>query len=72
MSYGPPGASVHRISRQEYWSELPVTSPRDFYDPGIKPGSPIFLLVSGQSLGAQYSYVCVCVCVCVCVAQSVK
>ena len=25
---------------QEYWSELPVTSPVDLPDPGIKPVSP--------------------------------
>ncbi|KAB0378174.1 hypothetical protein FD755_009752 [Muntiacus reevesi] len=27
-------------SRQEYWSGLPVPSPRDLPDPGIKPVSP--------------------------------
>ena len=27
------------FSRQEYWSGLPVPSPRDLPDPGIKPGS---------------------------------
>ena len=26
--------------RQEYWSELPLPSPGDLPDPGIKPGSP--------------------------------
>ena len=26
--------------RQEYWSGLPFTSPRDLPDPGIEPGSP--------------------------------
>ena len=30
------------ISRQEYWSGLPLPSPRDLPDPGIKPGSPAF------------------------------
>ena len=29
-----------RSSRQEYWSGLPLPSPRDLPDPGIKPGSP--------------------------------
>ena len=29
-----------RFPRQEYWSGLPVPSPRDLTDPGIKPMSP--------------------------------
>ena len=28
------------FSRQEYWSGLPVPSPEDLPNPGIKPGSP--------------------------------
>ena len=28
------------FSRQEYWSELPFSSPGDLPDPGNKPGSP--------------------------------
>ena len=28
------------FSRQEYWSGLPVPSPEDLPDPGIKPRSP--------------------------------
>ena len=28
------------FSRQEYWSELPFTSPGDLPDPGIEPRSP--------------------------------
>ena len=28
------------FSRQEYWSELPFTSPGDLPDPGIEHGSP--------------------------------
>ena len=28
------------FSRQEYWSELPFSSPQDLPDPGIKPTSP--------------------------------
>ena len=28
------------FSRQEYWSGLPLPSPEDRLDPGIKPGSP--------------------------------
>ena len=28
------------LSRQEYWSELPFSSPGDLADPGIRPRSP--------------------------------
>ena len=28
------------VSRQEYWSGLPLPSPGDLPDPGIEPGSP--------------------------------
>ena len=28
------------LSRQEYWSGLPVPSPGDLPNPGVKPGSP--------------------------------
>ena len=28
------------FSRQEYWSGLPVSSPEDLPEPGIKPRSP--------------------------------
>ena len=28
------------LSRQEYWSELPVPSPGDLPNPGIEPKSP--------------------------------
>ena len=28
------------FSRQEYWSGLPLPSPGDLPDPGIKPGCP--------------------------------
>ena len=28
------------FSRQEYWSRLPLASPGDILNPGIKPGSP--------------------------------
>ena len=29
MDYSPPGSSVHGISRQEYWSGLPLPSPSE-------------------------------------------
>ena len=39
MDCNPPGSSM-RFPRQEYCSGLPVPSPRDLTDPGIKPMSP--------------------------------
>ena len=35
-----PRFSVHVISRQEYWSELPFPPPGDLLDLGIEPESP--------------------------------
>ena len=29
------------FSRQEYWSGLPFSPPRDLLNPGIEPGSPV-------------------------------
>ena len=39
MDCSLPGSSVHRISRQEYWSELPFSPPGGLPDPGIEPTS---------------------------------
>ena len=36
MEYSPPVSSVHVFPRQEYWSGLPVPSPGELPDPGIK------------------------------------
>ena len=33
------------FSRQEYWSGLPFPTPGDLPDPGIKPISPLLLLL---------------------------
>ena len=44
--FGTPWTVAHQVppsmgfSRQEYWSRLPLPSPGDLPDPGIKPGSP--------------------------------
>ena len=44
--YATPWTVAHQacpsmgFSRQKYWSGLPVPSPGDLSDPGIKPGSP--------------------------------
>ena len=40
MDSSPPGSSSMGFSRQEYWNGLPLLSPGDLPDPGIKPGSP--------------------------------
>ena len=40
MHCSPPDSSVHGFSRQEYWSGLPLPSPGDLPNPGIKPESP--------------------------------
>ena len=33
--------------RQEYWSELPFPSLRDFLDPGMEPASPVSPALAG-------------------------
>ena len=44
--FGTPWTVAHQappfmgLSRQEYWSGLPVPSPGDLPDPGVEPGSP--------------------------------
>ena len=37
MDCSPPGSSVHGISRQEYWSGVPLPSPRPAINPSIPP-----------------------------------
>ena len=39
MDCKPPGSSVHRIFRQEYWSGLPFPPPGDLPNTGIEPES---------------------------------
>ena len=36
------------FSRQEYWSRLPLPTPGDFPNPGIKPRSPVPPAVAGR------------------------
>ena len=49
----PPGSSVHRISKKEYWRGLPFPSPGDLSEPGIEPKSPALAggFFTTQSLG---------------------
>jgi len=37
--------------RQEYWSELPIPSPGDFPNPGIKTESPVSPELPAEPLG---------------------
>ena len=39
-----------RFSRQEYWSGLPCSPPRDLPNPGIKPTSPVASALQADSL----------------------
>ena len=48
MDCSLPGSSVHRIFRQEYWSGLPFSTPRDFPSPEIKPKSFVFPALAGR------------------------
>ena len=50
MHCGPPGSSVHGISRQEYCSGLPFPSPGDLPNPGIEPES---LALAGRVLTTE-------------------
>ena len=47
MDYRPPGPTVHGVSQQEYWSELP------FPPPGHLPKSEIEPAVAGEFLTAE-------------------
>ena len=40
MDYSLPGSSVHGFPRQEYYRGLPLPSPGDVPNPGIKPAFP--------------------------------
>ena len=39
MGFSLLGSSVHGISRQDHWIELPFSPPGDLPNPGIKPAS---------------------------------
>ena len=45
MDCSPPGSSVMGVFRQEYWNGLPFSSPGDLPGPGIKPASPVSLVL---------------------------
>ena len=46
MEYNLPDSSVHGISQQKYWRELPFLSPRDLLDPVVKPTSLVSLALA--------------------------
>ena len=48
MYCSPPGASVHGILQQEYWSGLSCPPPGDFSDSGIGTPSLISAVLAGQ------------------------
>jgi len=48
MDYNPPGCSAHGFPRQEYWSGLPCSSPRDLPDPGTEPTSLMSPALAGR------------------------
>ena len=41
------------FSRQEYWSELPFSSPGNLPHPGFKPTSPVFPALQEDSLPSE-------------------
>ena len=41
VDHSPPGSSVHGVSRQVFWSGLPLPSPGDLPNSGIEPRSPM-------------------------------
>ena len=47
MDCSPPGTSVRRFSRKEYWSGLPFPSPGDRPRPGVEPVSPVSPTLEG-------------------------
>ena len=52
-NFGLPGSSVHGIFQQECWSGLPIPSPGDLPDPGIKPASPVSPVLQVDSLPSE-------------------
>ena len=48
MNSIPPGSSVMGFSRQEYWNELPVPTPGDLPNLGIKTMSPASPALAGR------------------------
>ena len=61
------------FSRQEFWSGVPLPTPRDLLDPGIKPTSLVSPALADRFFTTEPPgkprFSCVCVCVCVCVSQ---
>ena len=45
MDWSLLDSSIHNIPRQEYWSELPFPSPRDFPEPGMETVSSAFMQI---------------------------
>ena len=72
MDCSPPGSSVHGILQAKHWSGLPLPSPGDLPNPGIKLGSPALQAdplpaelpgkptVGQGCLSILYTIVCIC------------
>ena len=58
MDCSPPCSSVHGILQQEYWSGLPLSSPRDLPHPGTELTSPALQADSLLSEGKQVTFPC--------------
>ena len=56
MDCTPPGFSVQRFSRQEYWSGLPCPPPGELPDPGIKPVSLTSPALAGRFFTMSATY----------------
>ena len=59
MDCSLPDSSVHGISRQEYWSGLPIHSPGSLPDPGIKPRSPASPALVHGFFTAEPTHMCI-------------
>ena len=48
LTVAHPATLLMGFSRQEYWSGLPLPSPGDLPDPGIKPASLVSPALAGR------------------------
>ena len=68
MDCSPPSSSVHGFPRQEYWNGLPLPSPGDLPNPGIKLWSPALqadslpIELQGSPWGHQHNCSLSCLC----------
>ena len=53
MDCSPPVPLSMRLSRQEYWSELPFPPPQYLPNPGIEPTSPASPALAGKFITTE-------------------